>query len=1014
MKVLMLPHLSSWQGKKDESGIRRVVEAYFKHLPKFGIELVARNATNYDLTVAHAGMGGGNAEVIHNHGLYWTADYKAAAWEYKSNADVINSIRHAKQVTVPSPWVAETFQRDMHFSPHVVPHGIDWQDWQKKRKDGGYVLWNKNRTADVCSTDALGYLAGTFQQTRFLSTYAPKGAGSNVKATGLVPHAEMKQMVQEASVYLSTTKETFGIGVLEAMASGVPVLAVAHGGNLDLVQHGVNGYLARPDDLEDLAEGLNYCLQHRQILGANGREMAKDWTWQAACEKVAGIYRLAMQIEQATVAIIIPTFNYADRVGQAIRSALQQDYKNVTDVIIVDDGSTDNTAEVVSRFNDRRIRYIKQNNQGVANARNRGISETRAKYIVCLDADDAIESTFVSSLVGALEQDRSLGVVYSGLQTVLPDGQRYPSRWPGNCDFDAQVKGHNQVPTCAMFRRVLWERLGGYKQRYAPLGQGSEDAEFWLRAGANGWDIKQVTDKPLFLYSMAGRTTSDPNYEEVEWNIQPWCSDGGHPFASIATPQFHSHSVRQYDEPTVSVIIPVGPGHGKEVKHALDSLEWQSFRKWEAVIVNDSGAPIDLTAYPFARYVETEGKQGAGYARNRGAEIARGNFLVFLDADDWLDPKALQEMLIAWNSEQAVIYTDYIGKAIISEDLRAQLDDEGRILRYDHQTKEAVIAHKSAEYDPALAQRQPEPTHDPNTPFYHWCLVTCLIPKAWHNEIGGFDESMETWEDIEYHWRMARYGKCYIRIPRQLVIYNFHKGHRREASRSLQVSQKVVQYIRRKFEEIDIMPCSGCGKKQRPPVNTGFAPSVFVQGTSARQVALSRAQDDNFVLVRYTTPNRGKHPVVGGATQTSYGYRQAGERFLVDKHDIWVNGDPNQAKIGRFFEPVQQEAKISVQSPPVQRRKAQAPKPLTQEIRNSIVESAREPLPEPEPIVDDEPLDLQILPGITNQIAAQLQEKGITTKQGVLDLGIEGLQKLKGVGPVKAEVIIQILENPQE
>jgi len=1012
----MIPHLSLWQKSKDESGIRRVVEAYFKHLPSYGIELVARNATSYDLVAAHAGMGGGGADVAMCHGLYWTADYQAAAWEFKSNADVVKTIRHAKQVTVPSPWVAETFRRDMHLSPTVVPHGIDWHEWQHSLPNDGYVLWNKNRTADVCSTDALGYLCKAFPQELFLSTYSPKSASPNLKETGVVPHAEMQRMIQQAGIYLSTTKETFGIGVLEAMASGTPVLAVAHGGNLDLIRHGVNGYLAQPDNLEDLVQGLSYCLEHRQVLGENGRELAKQWTWQAACQKVAEVYRLALQEQQATVAIIIPTWNYADRVEQAVTSALQQNYKLVTNVIVVDDGSTDNTAEVVSGFNDKRLRYIKQGNAGVAVARNNGISATDAKYIVCLDADDSLEPSFVSSLVPALEGNRSLGIVYSGLQVVQADGQRSPSNWPGQCNFDKQVKGQNQVPTCCMFRREAWERLGGYRQRFAPLGMGSEDAEFWLRIGSSGWGIKQVTSKPLFLYSMAGRTTSDPDYQEADWTVHPYCEDGGHPFASIAKPQFYSHPVRQYDQPTVSVIIPVGPGHEQHVRDALDSLEWQTFRKWEVIVIDDTEEgqveTLHKRAYPFVRWIRTEGKLGAGYARNRGAEAARGDFVLFLDADDWLNPHALQEMLIAWNQEHAIIYTDYVGKAVVSDELREQLKQANRLLQYNSKTQEAVIAYHSAEYDCNTAQSQPKRTNDPNMPFYHWCLVTCLIPRVWHEEIGGFDESLSTWEDIEYHWHMARAGKCYVRLPKQLVIYNFHTGHRRH--RSLQDAKSVVQYITRKFEGIETMPCSGCGSKQRAPVNRGIADQVFVQGRSARSVAMERAQDDRFVLCRFTLPQRGKRPVVGGVTQTRYGYHQQGDRFLVNKLDVWIDGDPTQQKVGRYFEPIQQERRIMVEAPKTQQQQAPAPQPIAQApapVQSTGEQQARrqlEELPAPEPIASNE-IDLQALPGIGATTAERLKEMGVNSAQELLALGVEGLSEVKGITSTKAQIILDVL-----
>ena len=75
MKVLMYPHVSELS--KGESGIKRVVQAYFRYLPKYGISLVPPKSTTYDISAAHAGIAGSNCNVSHLHGLYWTADYQA-------------------------------------------------------------------------------------------------------------------------------------------------------------------------------------------------------------------------------------------------------------------------------------------------------------------------------------------------------------------------------------------------------------------------------------------------------------------------------------------------------------------------------------------------------------------------------------------------------------------------------------------------------------------------------------------------------------------------------------------------------------------------------------------------------------------------------------------------------------------------------------------------------------------------------------------------------------------------
>lgn len=306
MKVLMRPHLSELGNQV--GGIPEVVKAYFRFLPQFGVELVDLNSGDYDLIAAHAGITGGEVTVAHCHGLYFTSDYNADEWEYRVNARVIEACRNAKAITVPSEWVAETFQRDMRLSPYVIPHGIVWQEWQHKQENAGYVLYNKTRNADVCDNSILDVLASRFPQVRFVSTLPTPILSRKhtsewpnnfkiIETGAKTPHEQMKGFIQRAGVYLSVAKETFSIGVLEAMASGIPVLGWNWGGNSFLVQHGVNGYLAQPGNIEDLCEGLNYCLKHQKVLGANGKELAKQWSWEAACEKVAQVYEVALRKE---------------------------------------------------------------------------------------------------------------------------------------------------------------------------------------------------------------------------------------------------------------------------------------------------------------------------------------------------------------------------------------------------------------------------------------------------------------------------------------------------------------------------------------------------------------------------------------------------------------------------------------------------------------------------------------------------------------------------------------------
>lgn len=1026
MRVGMFPHLKGLG--KHESGIRRVVEAYVRHMPKFGVEIVDPKDPPYDLRAAHAGMTGVELDVCHCHGLYWTADYHAPLWEWRANHNVIEAIRHAKEVTVPSRWVAETFERDMHFSPTIVPHGIDADEWAHKSENQGYVLWNKNRTGDVCDPTPMLDLARKASRAHFVTTFAGDNTPNNVQVEGLQPHNRMKKMIQQAGVYLSTTKETFGIGILEAMASGVPVLGYGHGGILDLVEHGVQGYLAQPGNIDDLYEGLRYCLQHREALAANAQIRAREFSWQAACKKLAEVYDWAALDEPPTATIVIPSYNYADKVGRAVQSAIDQTYKGLREIVVVDDGSDDDgqTYRVVNAFEDRRVRYIRQENAGVAHARNRGIASTNSKYITCLDADDALAPNFLEVCIPELEADRSLGVVYTGLWYIKPDGEEGKSPWPEEFDYEKQLKRQNQIPTACVFRKEAWSRLGGYRQRYAPQGAGAEDAEFWLRMGAFGYGAKRATSAPLFIYSwQSGRVSGDPDYREVDWTgWHPWTRDRQFPMACIAEPRRFSHPVRQYDNPIVSVIVPVGPGHEHEVLNVLDSLEAQTLRGWEAIVVWDTPSQENLsylrTAFPFVRWIKShEGApytpQGAGWARNRGAEAARAHFLVFVDADDWLLPNALEDMVDGYAATGNIVYGDYVERSMVPDPEayveKIKSDPRGSV--YGQTGNEVIVGRKAFDYECEEAVRQPNPER-----MYIWNLVTSFVPKAWHDEIGGFDENMPSWEDWDYYIRLARSGKCFSRITSELVLYRHHTGGRRQIG--MKEYRRLVEYLQDKYEGEEPMGCNCGGKKSATLIRNNPLARATNGGSTAAATEASM-QDENMVMCVYRSPNRGQHNVTGNATRINYGHRSAGERFLV--HEADIRARPQD------FVPVEELAPAAAPPPPAP-APAPAPPPQTEPAPQEAAAPAEaiepdteafevdrefEDVPEGQiqrPEVDhDEPIDLQSLPGITTAIQEEMEARDIATVGDILELGVEGLTEIRGIGDSKAATIIGYVKN---
>lgn len=681
------------------------------------------------------------------------------------------------------------------------------------------------------------------------------------------------------------------------------------------------------------------------------------------------------------VTVVIPVYNYADKVTRAMESVSTQTLSNL-ECIVMDDGSTDNTEEVVKKFieHDTRFKYYKQKNAGVAVARNRGISKGTAPYVCCLDADDAIEPRYLEICVMRLDKDKEFSIAYTSINLLLPNGRNSVSPWPAEFNYDEQLKRKNQVPTCCVFRRVMWERLGGYRSRYCPHGAGSEDAEFWLRAGAYGFNAVRATEAPLFVYSyMTGMVSGDKHYNEIDWlDSHPWTYDARHPFASVAKPKKFSHPVHAYDTPSVSVIIPVGPKHRNNVFDALDSLESQTFRDWEAIVIDDSGSdepwefdgfPDPWRAYPYARVYKTEGKKGAGHARNVGAKYAKSSLLLFLDADDTLTPDALEEMVISWGIEKQIIYTDYAGKAFMSYEQANT--DKTRLLYYDEKLGLAVLRHNSAEFECERAVR--EPSKD----LYLWNLITSLVPKAWHDEIGGFDEKMSAWEDWDYWIRMARAGKCFYHIRKPLVVYRFYTGTRRESG--MQDFEKLIKYMQSKYSKADKMPGCGCGGKNR---------SIIVEAPLIRRDTKAMSNDSDVVLIYYDHPNVGQHKVVGYVTHTNYGYRGGGDRFYVRREDM--NAQPNIFKM----------IETTVQAPKAEIKAVPPPPPISTIPIEKPVETP------PSSPMEIENITLDKVPGISPAIRTDLNAHGVHSIEELVQFGEDNLLAIKGVGKVRAATII--------
>ncbi len=767
MRVQILPEFAAED--KGDGGIRRVVEAQKKYLPDYGIEVVTESP---DLVAVHGGQGHRIAypTVAHCHGLYWNS-YYWNNWAHELNRYVISSMRVAEKITAPSKWVGRILQRGMWVDPTVVYHGIDSNDWLPGI-NGKYVLWNKTRVDAICDPEPMNMLAGLAPDVQFLSTFGNKAP--NIKLTDRLPFDKAKALIRNAGVYLCTSRETFGIGTLEAMSCGVPILGWDYGGQSEIITHKVDGWLAPVGNYDSLLEGLHYCINNRKLLGDAARQTVIDkFAWPDKIEQYADVYKSALQPSTVKVTVIVTCYNLARFLPRALDSIIVQTFKD-WECIVVNDASPDNTIDVVQDYSlkDPRIKILtNETNQYLAGALNAGIAKAKGQYIIPIDADNELAPNSLAILSEALDRDRELMIVYGSMEIVEEaDGKRYTSSWPPETfNYSDQMQHRNQISSTAMFRKRVWQTIGGYRRRCRT----AEDADFWCRATSYGFKPAKVTQAVTLIYH---NRTESMSHVETDWPWNKWYTWYKNSKLAPITAPLQQPNVPIYEPYKVSVIIPVGPGHEKLVLDAVDSVNGQTLLEWECIVVDDTGGKIGWLP-PFVKLLST-GKVGAGpsVARNIGIKACTAPLFVPLDADDYLQSDALELLVAAWQEHGGYVYPDWIKQ----------------------ETKEI----------------QTTPEFDCNSvlnKLHH--AVTAIYPLAAWQDVGGFDESLIAWEDWDFVISIVNAGYCGTRYPVPLFHYRLNSGNRRESMYEAREQLKVQIYNKWKtLIEGGKMPCGGCRK----------------------------------------------------------------------------------------------------------------------------------------------------------------------------------------------------------
>lgn len=236
------------------------------------------------------------------------------------------------------------------------------------------------------------------------------------------------------------------------------------------------------------------------------------------------------------VSVVIPLFNKEAYVAGALDSVLRQTFVGF-EIVVVDDGSTDGSAQVVARCHDPRVRLVRQSNLGVSGARNRGVAESTGRWVAFLDADDEWMPSFLERTIAVTESFPNVVAVFTNYLNEItgrPMLRRVPKRATVLKDYFSFARsngGLGMFSSAVVVRRDVLQAIGGFPVG-VPMG---EDLDTWARLAWSG--PVAFVPEPLAIYhaealgSVTRRWTRPIPYPEVVRSYRAWRNKGSIPAA---------------------------------------------------------------------------------------------------------------------------------------------------------------------------------------------------------------------------------------------------------------------------------------------------------------------------------------------------------------------------------------------------------------------------------------------------------------------------------------------------
>jgi len=448
------------------------------------------------------------------------------------------------------------------------------------------------------------------------------------------------------------------------------------------------------------------------------------------------------------------------------------------ELIVIDDGSTDRTVEIVESFQDSRLRVFYESHAGGAAARNKGISAAIGQFIVTVGSDDFIAAGALAKLAEGIRSCPEADIFYGDLGIFTesaPDKIHY-TQYPDYYEVSLLTKliqGNCLPDGGTAVRRALYLEYGLYDINFVRC----HDYQMWTRL-LNTAKVKKVDfvtyywrlhnsnlsgtrsrafEAKVVLDMFARYPTSElfPDLKddsegnaEALWRLsetlealqeyayayEAACKAFALGYGDKSRVSRLGQEVGPNFEPFFSVVI-VTYNRPELLKYALDSLAGQKFQNFEVILVNDNGQPVETKLKDFVFplcYVRQERNRGPAAARNTALKLTRGRYITFLDDDDCYLSDHLLELALAIDKDpNGVFYSDAV---FIMEKVEGNVRVElTRDRRYQHgeYSRERLFVDN---YIP---------------------INTFACPRSIILDVGGFDESLSALEDWDLLMRLA-------------------------------------------------------------------------------------------------------------------------------------------------------------------------------------------------------------------------------------------------------------------